>query len=76
MEIIIKQVKIIEITSLANENSFHEFIHVYLYNFASFKQNNFMKFRLINTFKPLLSNPSLLFKSLHGQFHYPNIQVN
>ncbi len=47
-----------EIASLANENSLHQFICVFSYLSASLRPNTAIRFRLADAFKPPLTKPS------------------
>lgn len=62
MEVIVKEVEVVEVASLANRNYFYQFIHTFPWFFALFRPNIFIKFRLANIFKALLSNSLSLLK--------------
>lgn len=53
--IIVEEVKVVEIASLAKKNNFYQFTHIYLYLFAFFRPNIFIKLKLANAFKLLLT---------------------
>lgn len=55
-KVIMKEVELVEIPNLANKNNLDYFIHAYMSFLIHFKQNTYIKLRLINTFKILLTN--------------------
>lgn len=57
-EVVMEEVKIVKIASLASRNSFYPFMRDFLCLLTFFRPNTFIKFRLANVFKHVLINLS------------------
>ena len=50
--VVVEEVEIFEVASLANKNNLYQFMHIYLYFFAPLGFNTFIKFRFAYASKP------------------------
>ncbi len=55
-KVVSEEVEVVEVASLANRNDLYQFIHAYPCLSALSRPNTFIKFRLVDTSKPLLTN--------------------